>query len=478
MNNLSVLQKALILACTPLLFQVAFAAILFTTLGELNQAIQTELTCQSVIAAANSVYQSSLEGATRGATNVLTSSTTIESILTEQAHKAREGVATLRRLTGEDREQLARIDRLAQLTEQIESACLAENRQRQDEFETNPLIQLRRYKLLEKLVAPLAVEVRAIVDGETLKLKTTQVKEKRNAIHWILFWGLSIDLAICCALSYFFTKGMVERLSALSKSATDFARADHKKLELNGGKTLDGTDELARLDENFRRMAKALTAAKVWRQEYLSMLNHDIRLPLTAAISVVAFCQRGAYGKLLATAPFRLNAISRELTSLVDLLEDLLEVERINAGMLKCNIQDCDLNAILQAAREKALLTPDLKGQSIYCFPCDLTVSTDAQKLTRLLSRLLAFIVQRCPEDAQIKLRGELFDDKTSILVDYPGPPLKISNETGEIATTEPSLGWEYLLASSNLLDLSIDTEVVQESVHVRVTLRREAKIA
>ncbi|MFN8554394.1 MAG: hypothetical protein U0103_23195 [Candidatus Obscuribacterales bacterium] len=465
MNNLSILQKALILACAPLLFQVAFAGVLFNSLSELNQAIEKELSCQAVIASANSVYESSLDGAVRGATNVLTKSATIESILKDHIRTARENIARLRSLTSNDREQSKHAERLAELTSQIESAFLEENSNYEKGLKTNPLIVFHRYQLLQKLVEPLSMETRAMVDVEINKLSTTKTTEKRRAVHLILFAGLGIDLIICCALAYFFTVSMVERLSVLRKNALSFA--DGQAFYA----AVPGTDELTSLDRSFRAMANNLSTAKNWRQEYLSMLNHEIRLPLTASIGAIALIERGAYGKLLGDAPKKLKARGRELAALVDLLEDLLEFERMSAGKLNCQIQDCRLDPIMQESAEKVGRTRYLDGQTIDCQGSDLTVKTDPEKLTRLLSRLLSIIARQCAPDTQLRLYSEMRGENPVVSIQYQGEPLKFETAVGVAEHSDRNLGWEYLSAVAILLNVKITCEQSGETVCVRVTL-------
>ncbi len=466
MNNLSVLQKALILALAPLLFQVAFAALLFNTLGELNQAIEKELSCQAVIASANSVYGASLDGAVRGATNVLTKSSTIESILKEHVRTASDSAETLCRLTERDHDQFNRAGRLAELTRQIEAAFLEENSDYKKETGANPFILLHRYKLLEKLVEPLTIETRAIVEAETSKLSTTGTKEKRRTVHLILFLGLGIDLIICCTLAYLFTSSMVERLSVLRKNALGFAHGQALVA------AVQGTDELAGLDRSFRSMASTLTAAKNWRQEYLSMLNHDIRLPLTAAIGVIALIERGAYGKLLASAPQRLKARGAELAALVDLLEDLLEVERMGAGMVKCQVRDCQLGLIMVESAQNAGINSGLDGQTIDCQGSDLVVSTDPEKLTRLLSRLLSILARQCHAGKQLKLNCELRGHMPVLTIQFQGEPLTIGTSERAADHREINLDWEYIFAVANLLNVEITSEPVGEAACVRLLLK------
>lgn len=471
LNNLSVLQKTLILVCTPLLFQVAFAFLLFNSLSELNQAIQKELNCQSVIASANLVYQASLEGAVRGATNVLTRRAPIESIFKEHAGLAQKAVARLKVLTSEDLLQSSRVNRVAELAQKIERECIAENREQSNNSLLGTLVELRRYRLLESLVEPLAAETRAIVDSETSKLKTSQVESKRQSVYLVLFSGLVLDLAIGVALAYFFAVGMVQRLLILTKNASDFAGKELSELDPNFGSAIRGSDELALLDSSFRKMAQTISKAKQWRHEYLSMLNHDIRLPLTSAIGVVALCERGAYGKLLASAPARLKCLAEELMALVDLLEDLLDVERINAGMLVCRPDDCRLDDVLPQAVAKALSAPGLDGQTINYTPGNLRIRNDAQKINRLFSRLLASIAQSTGSGASISVCTQSSANGVFVFIDYVGPQFSLGSFEIERQMLDFQFGREYMSKICGLLSVSISSEALAELTRVKVEI-------
>jgi HAMP domain-containing protein/ribosomal protein L17 len=456
------------LSIAPLLFQILFAAALFSSLHDLQTSIAQEQKCQSIISAANRIYEGSLNGALRGATNVLTRTASLETIFSDYGAKVQASLERLRQLTEEDPAQRNRVNRLLELTKQVEAVGRSESADFKSGTLNDQLMLLRRYSLLRKLVDPLAQETREIVNVENIKLNSSRTGEKRKMVHALLLFGLLTDCCLCLLLAYFFGTNIAGRLSLLSQNSLNFAAGKAF------GTILDGRDELALLDQSFRKMAETILAARNWKQEMLAMINHDIRLPITAAIGTVALLQKGVYGELISPAPQRLTKHVRALEKLVDLLEDLLELEKIEAGMMRCQMSDCSLDEIITNATEKVQQTVDFYTREVICEKTELIAFSDSAKLQRLVVRLLNIAGSLALKDTAVRVLVAMNGSSCSLNILYEGDPLP--DKWSDSVSCGCSV--DYLAAVVRLLGLKLTSGRGSKESYIRILFSEKGSVA
>jgi len=97
-----------------------------------------------------------------------------------------------------------------------------------------------------------------------------------------------------------------------------------------------------------KRAENEIRSAVKRRDEFLAMLSHELRNPLSAIVNAAALFQAGA--PLNPQQDKCLNVIERQSRQMTRLLEDLLEVSRITQNKIELRRQNVDLNAVVQEA--------------------------------------------------------------------------------------------------------------------------------
>lgn len=192
---------------------------------------------------------------------------------------------------------------------------------------------------------------------------------------------------------------------------------DRGTLELHGGELDDAERRLldavvaqlgaalerAELTETARKAAVLAETDRV-RTALLSAVSHDIRRPLAAAMAAVSG---------LRTAGPRLSDEDREelistadesLSALSALVTDLLDVSRVEAGVLAVSLGSVDAADVVLAALDELGAGPDLVEISL---PADLRpVAADGVLLQRVLVNVLANALRFSPADAKVEVTG------------------------------------------------------------------------
>ncbi|HEY9784879.1 MAG TPA: HAMP domain-containing sensor histidine kinase, partial [Candidatus Obscuribacterales bacterium] len=159
------------------------------------------------------------------------------------------------------------------------------------------------------------------------KFSASDAEEKRTMdIVWaVLVAGIAFNIVLTIVLAIFFSKGITSRLSVLVDNTIKMK--ERKPLSA----PIAGTDEIAELDRVFHEMADALGRAERQKQDFVSMISHDLRSPLTALQTTLAMANKGSYGQLNDKGKKRIEAAEASVERLIKLINELLDIEKMEA---------------------------------------------------------------------------------------------------------------------------------------------------
>jgi two-component system, OmpR family, sensor histidine kinase KdpD len=171
---------------------------------------------------------------------------------------------------------------------------------------------------------------------------------------------------------------------------------------------------------------KARAAAESERMQsvFLASVSHDLRTPLTSIKTAAESLRQDA--ELRRDEPHRELAagIDREATRLDRLVGNLLEISRIEAGVLPLRKTPEDLSEL--AGTVVGRLTPMLAGRQLHVsIPDDLPlVSIDPVEMDRVLTNLLENAIKFSPPDSAIDLSANVIGGFVELRVRNAGHPL------------------------------------------------------
>ncbi len=103
------------------------------------------------------------------------------------------------------------------------------------------------------------------------------------------------------------------------------------------------------------------------RDELLSVASHELRTPITAIKGFAQLLQRdmARAAGLVSRAPRHLAAMLNQIERLARLVDELLDVSRIETGRLEIHRESCDLASVLREVAERLTAEAARKGQQI-----------------------------------------------------------------------------------------------------------------
>jgi signal transduction histidine kinase len=201
---------------------------------------------------------------------------------------------------------------------------------------------------------------------------------------------------------------------------TDVARDEARRL----GTPAEVTEEVVRAvqanaDASLARIANAydvqlresnaqLSRASQFKSEFLAKMSHQLRTPLTAIIGFCEVLTQGMDGELSREQAQDVSEIHKSGLVLLELVNDILDLSRIEAGKVEIVAQEVDLPAVVdqvitsmhQIAETKALkLTSDLSSDVN-------KVIGDPGRVREILTNLVSNAIKFTPSGS-VAIRGE-----------------------------------------------------------------------
>jgi PAS domain S-box-containing protein len=175
------------------------------------------------------------------------------------------------------------------------------------------------------------------------------------------------------------------------------------------GTVLDMTERKRAEEERLAR--EAAERANQAKSEFLSRMSHELRTPMN---SILGFAQLLKMDELSPDQLGSLEQILRSGRHLLDLINEVLDIARIESGRIPISPEPVHLDEALQSAVELIQPLADKRGISIQIrIPSsrDVFVTADRQRLKQVLLNLLSNAVKYNREGGQIHITASLLVD-------------------------------------------------------------------
>ncbi|HEY9713792.1 MAG TPA: ATP-binding protein [Chroococcales cyanobacterium] len=412
--KLKIAHKGLILVAVPLAFELLFVGILFALQQSAELEAQKQARAKDILAVTGDLTRNLVDASTSLAIYRVTRSDTYISRYDEIAREIPKLYERLNKLTATDPSQAAKVVLLENYSERM--LYLTSNFRRQ----TDPSILVIRSSLA--LRHEIEIAYRHYIEQEQKlaeELKTIQnptiEQEKKNRFKIGLVIGIIINIALTAWSALFFSRNITRRLAVLTDNNLRLSR--HDKLH----EPLSGDDEIADLDNGFHAMAEALATAQQRKQEFVQMISHDLRTPLSSIQGTLAAAARGIYGQVNEKGLTRLSDAEASAESLINMINELLDIEKIEAGMMQIALRPTSLSTIVEKSISAVRPLAEKHAITINAPASDCQVECDEERLARVLTNLLSNAVKYSPDGSTVTISEEHDRDSVTVKVTDQG---------------------------------------------------------
>lgn len=163
------------------------------------------------------------------------------------------------------------------------------------------------------------------------------------------------------------------------------------------------------------RDAAMLKEQDVRKDEFIATLAHELRNPLAPIKYAVAIAARHPLPEVIAG---KFAVIDRQVSLMARLIDDLLDVSRINRGLIELRREDAQLDELVVRAVEgtQALLDSQRHRLTV-AVPAGIPVHVDPARLVQVIGNLLTNAAKYTPPGGHIEVTGRIEDGRAILAV-------------------------------------------------------------
>ena len=218
-------------------------------------------------------------------------------------------------------------------------------------------------------------------------------------------------------------------LLGTTRETSPFDRAFLKRVSLQLGICLYGikqfeylkalSQQLAIRQKEIEKKNRELEQANRAKSEFLTNMSHELRTPLNSVIGFSELLERQDFGELNLRQQEYVKDIRESGEHLLDLINDILDLSKIEAGSMELDLSEFELQDLLQGSlrmfREKAL-KKNIRLNMVIDENISLVVA-DSRKLKQVVFNLLANAVKFTESGGEVLLSATLNGSNVTVCV-------------------------------------------------------------
>jgi signal transduction histidine kinase len=236
-----------------------------------------------------------------------------------------------------------------------------------------------------------------------------------------LLVGGAIGGILALAMIQFLARGMTSPLREMAAAANEMAKGNYERRV-----TATSRDEVGDLARAFNTMAGELAEVDRMRRDLVANVSHELRTPISALQAMLENLVDGVEQPDPATFKTMLNQVER----LGRLVEQLLDLSRLESGAVPLQRQAFDVRALLQQAVGESRLQGQNIAMTVRVEPSNLRADGDPERVHQVVANLLENALRHSPSDGEVLVSAAADGESVRIEVKDEGPGIPPSEAT------------------------------------------------
>lgn len=213
------------------------------------------------------------------------------------------------------------------------------------------------------------------------------------------------------------TRGNLVGAIESSRDITEQKQAQRELQKLNEEleqRVMDRTEELKRANDKLKELDRL-------KSMFIASMSHELRTPLNSIIGFTGILLMGMVGDLTQEQIKQLTMVKNSANHLLQLINDVIDISKIEAGMVSLDIEEFDLCSIINDVMESFRVQMNEKGLSCSIeIPASFMVCSDKRRVRQVMVNLVGNAV-KFTDEGEVSVRfiseldeGSQHDDKNS----------------------------------------------------------------
>ena len=153
------------------------------------------------------------------------------------------------------------------------------------------------------------------------------------------------------------------------------------------------------------------------RQEVVQMVSHDLKTPLSTVRTFLELLDAGAFGSLNDRGQHLLKLADSSTSRMLTLIKDLLDIEKMEAGMLLLEKSTTSVHELLEQSAQSVSAMAAERGVKIDAQGSELNVQADPDRIVQVLVNLLSNAIKFSPSNSVVTLSARDAEEWVEISV-------------------------------------------------------------
>lgn len=241
---------------------------------------------------------------------------------------------------------------------------------------------------------------------------TSVMESSINQIYLDLLLSAFIAVLLAVLAVSYLTGRITKPIVEMNNTVKRFAKG-----QFNARVRARGSDEVSQLGRSFNAMADELNNLEQVRRSFVANVSHELRSPLTSMRGFLEAMQDGTippeeYDKYL-------DVVIGENKRMTSMVNDLLDLARIESGQVKLNIETFDINELIirtlitfEARINEKNMGVDLDFDEEHIY-----VEADPDQIAQVLRNLIDNAIKYSPDNGKLVLTARAGRRQTTVAV-------------------------------------------------------------
>lgn len=226
-------------------------------------------------------------------------------------------------------------------------------------------------------------------------------------------------------LSIFITRSITRPLAVMRKKTREIATGDY-----SGNLNISSPPEIQELVKDFNFMCHKLKEIDKLKSDFLSFMSHELRTPLTSIKEGSTLLLEGIGGEITEKQKKLLTIIRSETDRLIGIVNSLLDLSKMEAGMMTYNYSYADISQLINRAVTE--LEPISESKNIKLetkiengLP---RLKVDSERMLQVLRNLMGNAVKFTPNGGQVKILASKVEGGIEVSISDTGIGIEKEN--------------------------------------------------
>jgi len=287
----------------------------------------------------------------------------------------------------------------------------------------------------ENLSVDLEVAARRLAESTTVKTNALVAENRRAYVSSRnLFIGVGAGTVfLALFLGFVLSWSLIWPIQRIGGRLAAIASGD-----FSGRVDVANRDELGtlatnvnRMNDELRRVYRELESASRHKSEFLANMSHELRTPLNAIIGFSQVLRERMFGEINEKQREYLEDILSSGNHLLSLINDVLDLSKVEAGQIELEINRFSLREALERGlvmvRERA--TKDGVQLVLELDPAAEVVEGDERRIRQVIFNLLSNAVKFTPPGGRVELKSARHDGEVRVSVRDTGPGIAAEDQ-------------------------------------------------